>query len=84
MNIKWFIGIPKDKKDDAEKFIRNSTFMADRLQTIINQMKAELESQEISESSFEDPNWAYKQAYIAGQRKVLSSFTDLLSFKEKL
>lgn len=70
---------PEDK-DNLEKTIRNSTTTLTRLLDVLEEKKSTINTIETSIKSYDDPSWAYKQAYLNGKRASLEEVINLLSF----
>lgn len=66
-----------------EKSLRNSRWILDRLHEIMHDMDNSLDRQEISPSSYDNPNWAYKQAHSNGFRQCLSKISKLINLDLK-
>lgn len=68
---------------DAEKFkelLYVSTTTLGRLLAILEDEDTTMARQQMTEKSFEDSNWAFKQAFFEGQRNQLRKTIALLSF----
>ncbi len=74
----WFHGIDEDKKEEFEGAIRNSTVALSALYSILDSYLEECEFKEVSEKTFETPEWALKQAYFAGQKQSLRKIMYLI------
>lgn len=61
----------EEAKKKFEDMVKGSKLLTDRLQEILRTIEANIEIPEIGEKAFENPNWAYKQAYINGQKAAL-------------
>lgn len=70
----------KRARDDFEVVLRNSTQVLSRLYELLDEDLESLETQELSPKSFEEPNWAEKQAYINGRKYQLKQTKALLEF----
>lgn len=76
---------PVEKKN-FEEYVKGSKQIMERLQAILNTLETSLERTEQSADVFEDPNWAYKQAYMNGCRAMLHRvklITDLTPIQEQ-
>ena len=74
----WFIGLDKEKKTEFEGALRHSTVALSALYNILEAYLDECEFKEVSEKTFETPEWAYKQAYYAGQKSQLRKIMYLI------
>jgi len=64
----WSHHLVKDR-EAAKKFedmVKGSKQITDRLQDILDSIDSSLERSELSVEAFDNPNWAYKQAYMNG------------------
>lgn len=74
MHIDWTKNLKTDEdRKRFETFLRNSKSILERLETIIDEKEQSLINRENSYSDFEDPNWAYKQAFRNGVRAAYAS-----------
>lgn len=71
------------KKAEFEKTIIASTTMRDRLLEILAEEEAQIDSSACSSKDFENPSWAYKQAFVLGEKAIIKKLRDLLEPKEK-
>jgi hypothetical protein len=75
----------QDKKDFSNDVYRASRVLS-RLSAMLNLREAAVEKSELTVKDFEDPNWAYKQAFRNGVRSGLSiakNYIDLDKQKEQ-
>lgn len=79
--LDWFTGVPTDKKEDIKLILENSTVIRQQLAKIIDGQLQSLSQSEISETAYDNPNWAEKQAHRNGRRQALSEILRLISFK---
>lgn len=78
--VVWTKGIAEELKSDFEIQVRNSTSTLSRLYDIIEEKENSINNQEVSISDFDNPSWAYKQAYRNGQKASLKEIKELLAF----
>lgn len=80
----WIKHVQNDSEAKAEfvSTLKGSTIALRRLQEILAEYEADLAAGEIIPGSFENPSWAYKQAFTLGRRAELKRLRDLLSFLE--
>lgn len=69
---------PKERKD-FEDLIRSSTRVLGRLSQIADDRASALDRAEMTQTDFDEPNWAYRQAFRNGQRSSLKFIKDLLN-----
>lgn len=77
---RWTRDIPEDSKEKFLQALLNDTLVLGKMLSILENEAENLKVQEIREDSFDDPNWAFKQAYLNGQRNSLRKTIALLSF----
>lgn len=68
------------KKQNFESAIRASTTALGRLIEIIEDEERALESSSLTIKDFDDPSWAYKQAYKNGEKARLKRIKELIDF----
>jgi len=75
----------KDAEDkiQLEKSLRNSKWILEHLDEILEDMKDSLEKTELSPTSYNSPNWAYRQAHSNGFKQCLSSIRKLINLDHK-
>lgn len=69
----------KDEEDKKklEATIRASTTIVSRLLVILEEEDRSLDK---AATDFENPSWAYRQAYILGQKEALKKIKELIDF----
>lgn len=69
----WSRHLVKDPtaKQKFEEMVKGSKLLTDRLQNILDELEQTIERAELSTDSFENPSWAFKQAYLNGSRAML-------------
>lgn len=77
----WTQHLRKDPeaKKKFEDYLKNSKQLTDRLDAILKGLESSLERSETSIKAFENPNWAYQQAYQNGCRGMLNQIQLMLS-----
>lgn len=73
----------KERKD-FEKLLRNSLIVLNRLYEILTERQEALERQTLNPKDFDTPNWAYKQAFLAGQKSTIQDLKDLFKFYDPI
>jgi hypothetical protein len=68
----------EEEKDKFTKSLKASRYILDRLQALLDEEKAGLESAEISPKIYETPNWDYKQAHTNGFKAALKMVSKLI------
>lgn len=68
------------KREELESIIRASSTALLRLYDLIEEKELSTNNQEVSESSFDNPNWAAKQAFLLGKKSALADIKALLEF----
>ena len=71
------------KGKDAEQLeitLRNATIALGEVRRILKERLRDLETKEMSESEYENPSWAYKQAHINGGKSELTRLIKLTDF----
>jgi len=73
-------------EEDKEKFTKSlkaARHVLDRLQQLLDEERAGLESAEISPKIYETPNWDYKQAHTNGFKAALRMVSKLITLDQK-
>lgn len=84
----WSNHLVKDPeaKKNFEDYVRGSKNLTDRLQAILTDLESGIERSDISIEAFNNPNWAYMQAYKNGCKAMLQrvkTITDTTTKEEK-
>lgn len=81
LKTEWTRHLPPEKREDFEKYIRNSSLLIDRLVDILRTRGVAISSKETSEETFDNPSWSHKEAYLLGRKAELKSILALLDFR---
>jgi hypothetical protein len=73
----------QDAKADFEREIWGSKRILDRLSEILDEGEKSLNRSEIDVRAFDNPNWAYLQAFKNGQRAVFKSIKALITLDQQ-
>jgi len=83
MYIGWTKHLPTpEDKERFEKSIYGAKQVLDRLKALIEQEERDLDQTELDPKAYDNPSWAYKQAFKNGFRKGLH-FTKTLTDLDK-
>lgn len=81
----WTKHLANEKdKDDFKRTLQGSRTVLNRLKAIMDEDENSLTKNEISPKVFEDPNWAYKQAYANGYRSCLRLMKTLVDIDNQI
>ena len=84
LNLVWSRNIKdQKKKQEFEKTILASVTMRERLLEILSEEEKQLDTVASSIKDFENPSWAYKQAFILGDKARIKKLRDLLELKDR-
>lgn len=72
-----------DKKKDFEHQVWSSKPVLERLKAIIQDAEREISTEELSSKTFDNPNWALKQAHILGQRQALTALSMMVDLDQQ-
>lgn len=72
-----------EEKDKFTKSLKAARYILDRLQALLDEEKAGLESAEISPKIYETPNWDYKQAHTNGFKAALKMVSKLITLDQE-
>jgi len=71
------------EKERFKKYLANNRTILERLSEILKQWEDELTAEELSETVYENPSWAAKQADINGYRRCLRHIQKILTLDHK-
>lgn len=77
-SVLWTKHLRDEAKTEFEGSLTNSGLVLRRLYDILKEFETESTNKEISISEYDSPSWAYKQAYLNGQRSAYTRMKDLL------
>lgn len=85
MNLDWTKNLKTEKEiEDFKNSLRGSRRILDRLTELLNEYEKSLNRSELNTKAFEDPNWAYLQAYKNGYRACLEKLKELIDLDQKI
>lgn len=73
---------PEEKKQ-FENTVQAAKPVLERLKQLIEQKESSLEFQEMSLTSYDNPNWPYRQAHQNGFKQCLTAYKKLLTLDQK-
>ena len=79
-STEWFRGLSEKDKKGLEETLRNSTYLLTHIQRVLTRRLEEARKGEISLEEFDNPSWAYKQAFTLGQIRATQDLLNLVSF----
>jgi len=84
MDINW----TKHLKDPVEverfkTYVKSSKLAFDHLIKLLEEKEAAINSEERSLSSYDNPNWAYRQAHRNGSREMLGFLKNLVDLDQQ-
>lgn len=83
MYTKWTDNLKDpEEKVKFQAMIKSSVDVLDRLTTILNDEEDALTRSELNVSSYDNPNWANKQAYQNGYRACLHIVKNLINLDQ--
>lgn len=74
----WTQGLNEVEKEDFTKLLKNSSIVLGRLEEIVQTLDSSVSNQELKEEDYNNPSWAYKQAFRNGQRSAYNKVLKLL------
>lgn len=82
MNIAWFkhCKTEEDKQQFTES-LKRVGWVLEHLKTIIN--TDGIEAAEISPKSYDNPNWAFRQAHANGYKQAIKDFHKVLTLDQE-
>jgi hypothetical protein len=73
----------EEDKERFNKSLLSAKHVLDRLQELLDQEKAALETAEISPKIYDSPNWDYKQAHTNGFKSALRLVSKIINLDQK-
>lgn len=84
MYTDWTKKLKDEDKQRYEESVKRVRWVLDDLKLIFQDRLATLDRQEAGEKQFDNPNWAYKQAFQNGQRSAIESSIKLIDMDTQL
>ena len=78
MKTSWTQGLEKGEKAEMKAFFEQALYVRKRLSSIINNKISTSLGGDTLVSSYDNPNWALKQADSVGYRRALSELLSIL------
>lgn len=82
MKTNWTQGMSEKDKEDFSSLIKNNSLVLNRLGELVKGFDLEAESASVSSKTFDNPNWALRQASLIGERSAYKKILQLLDHKE--
>lgn len=79
MKTSWTKGLATDEKKEVELSYNASGVLRLRLIKLLEEKVASAEKESYSKEGYACPNWAYKQADLAGYKRALKDAISLLN-----
>lgn len=71
------------EKERFQNSILGSKSVLQRLQALMNEMKEDADTQELSIRIYDSPNWDHKQAHLNGFKEALKKVTKIINLDQK-
>jgi hypothetical protein len=85
MYLDWTKHLTDVKEQDRfQKSVLGSKQVLDRLGAILKEYEKSLDRSETDVSTYETPNWDYKQAHKNGYRACLTKIRDLINLDQRI
>lgn len=72
----------EEKKNYLES-LQRVKWVLDHVKELLSASQTSIEAQEISPRSYDNPNWAYRQAHANGYKQAIADTTKLLTLDPK-
>lgn len=73
----------QEDKEEFEKYIRGSRRLLERLEILLSEMNQDVENSETSPRSYDNPNWAYRQAHANGFKQCVKMIQKLITLDQE-
>lgn len=80
MQARWYQHLPKDQQEERKALVRGSKKVLDFLDEILYNIS--IDEAKSSQTDYDCPSWAYKQAHINGVQAALDKVRKLIQIKE--
>ena len=75
----WTKHLPKEEQERFRSSVLGSKIVLDRLQTLLNEMKEDVEKTELDTRIYDIPNWDYRQADTNGFKRALKLVSKIIN-----
>lgn len=72
-----------EEKQKFEEYVKNSKLLINRLNDILTEFEKSVDRSEKTLDQFDDPNWAYRQAFMNGYKGCLSKLKTAISIDQE-
>lgn len=72
-----------DEQDQFRKQVLGSKVVLDRLQTLLNEMKEDVDNTELNTKIYDIPNWEVRQADMIGYRRCIKHISKLINLDQE-
>lgn len=73
----------EDAKAERKRLVENSKLMREAMLEILQAKLTSRDAQQISQSAYDSPSWAYLQADSNGYKRAVVEMIDLLTIEDK-
>jgi hypothetical protein len=71
------------EKERFQNTILGSKSVLQRLQVLMNEMKEDVDTQELSIKIYDNPNWDHKQAHLNGFKEAIKKINRIINLDQK-
>lgn len=83
ISLEWTEGMSDKEKEEFKELLSRNTIITNRILTLLKKREKLATDKETRETVFDNPNWAYKQAYLNGKVQAIREVMDLFRFLEE-
>jgi len=80
LQVKWLSGLSEKDQKQIQDLLRSNTVLLSRLVFILEELESEIEKVETNPNSYDSNSWAYKQAFLNGQKSSLQKVKRLFDY----
>lgn len=73
----------EEEKEQFRKQVLGSKVVLNRLQTLINEMKEDVDNTELNTKIYDIPNWDVRQADMIGYRRCIKQISKLITLDQQ-
>lgn len=77
--LAWTKHLPESEREQYKQSLKRVSWVFEDLRRLLKENEASIELSEISPKSYENANWAYRQAHANGYKQALRDFNKLIT-----
>lgn len=78
MKTVWIKGLEDDASQEIKLSFNSSALLRSRMEVLLKEKISTADKKSYSEEGYDSPNWAYKQADLAGYKRAMHEIISLI------